>query len=139
MTNKALKHLNRSELLQLLVAQGEEIKKLREQLEEANKKLNERQLVMEKSGSIAEAALRLSGVFEAAEKAAQHYLENVKQKSTEEIEIECQSSELFEVSEPILQERHPAVPPCVKTDDMSGDEYWQQVKERAQKMLGTTI
>ena len=33
---------------------------------------------MEDSGSIAEAALRLNGIFEAAQKAADQYLESVK-------------------------------------------------------------
>ena len=40
MTDKELRHLNRSELLQMLITQGEENRRLKQELEEANKKYN---------------------------------------------------------------------------------------------------
>ena len=42
-----------------------------------------RRIELEKAGSIAEASLRLNGVFEAAQKAADQYLENLRQLSEE--------------------------------------------------------
>lgn len=70
--------MSRSELLEMLITQMEENKSLKAQLKEANAALENRQIEIEKSGSLAEAALRLSGVFEAADRAAQMYLDNLR-------------------------------------------------------------
>jgi len=78
MTDKELRRMSRSELLELLVFQMEENEKLKKQLDKANRKLQSRSIMIEESGSIAEAALKLNGVFEAAEAAAQQYLENIR-------------------------------------------------------------
>ena len=125
MTDKELRHFNRSELLQMLITQGEENRRLKEELEETKKKLNERQLVMDNAGSIAEASLQLSGIFEAAEQAAKQYLESVKVNAIGTVETAVES--------PVSAS---TAPPCVKTKDMTSDDYWQQVKKRAQLILG---
>lgn len=78
MTQKELKKLNRSELLQMLLIRTEEAEKLRAELEEAKAKLASREIQIEESGSIAEASLKLSGIFEAAQKAADQYLDNIR-------------------------------------------------------------
>lgn len=39
---------------------------------------SDRKILLEQSGSIAEASLRLSGIFEAAQKAADLYLDNIR-------------------------------------------------------------
>lgn len=81
MTDKELKRLNRAELLEMLIEQIKENEDLRSQLEEANEKLSRRRIAVESSDSIAEAALKLNGVFEAAERAAEQYLENIRRSA----------------------------------------------------------
>lgn len=81
MTNKELKKLSRAELLEMLIAQSKEMEVLKKQLKEANEMLEDRRIKIENSGSIAEAALKLNGVFEAAQKAATQYLENIQRRS----------------------------------------------------------
>ena len=88
MTDKELRKLRRVELLELLVDQAAEMEELRRQLDQANQALAERELHLKEAGSIAEAALRLNGVFEAAQAAAQQYLDNIRQRS-EHIEEAC--------------------------------------------------
>lgn len=78
MTSKELKKLTRAELLEMLLIQSKEKRILEEKLREAREKLEEKELMIAESGSIAEAALRLNRVFEAAQRAADQYLENVK-------------------------------------------------------------
>lgn len=78
MTEKEIKHLNRSEILALLIAQMEENIALRKRVEELEIELANRKIILDRAGSIAEAALALNGVFEAAQAAADQYLENVK-------------------------------------------------------------
>ena len=78
MLEKELKKLSRRELLEILIMQSKRVEKLEAQLAEANRKLEDRRIRLEKVGSIAEAALALNNVFEAAQRAAEQYLENVE-------------------------------------------------------------
>lgn len=77
MTDKELKRLTRAELLELLLEQSKEVEALRQELADVRARLRDKNIVIENAGSIAEAALKLNGVFEAAQAAADQYLENV--------------------------------------------------------------
>lgn len=78
MTEKELKKLNRYQLLELIILQTEQITDLEKQLNTARRLLENQQIQVAQAGSIAEAALQLSGIFEAAQTAADTYLANVK-------------------------------------------------------------
>lgn len=78
MTNKELKKLSRADLLKLLMLQMRENERLQAELDEANARLEDRTLRVNKAGNIAKAALEINGVMEAAQAAARQYLENVK-------------------------------------------------------------
>lgn len=88
------------------------IEKLKGRLDEKDAKIHQlreemaelrvsRRIELEKSGSIAEAALKLNGVFEAAQRAADQYLDNIREKyggvpmgpATEPMEFEEPSME----------------------------------------------
>ncbi len=84
MTDAELKKLKRHELLQMLIEQGKQMEALKEELEEKNRLLEERRINLEEAGSIAEAALKLNNVFEAAQKAADQYLYSVKKAAARE-------------------------------------------------------
>lgn len=91
MTEKELKKLNRYQLLELLIMQTERADDLERQLEELRAQREEQELRLSKLGSIAEASLQLSGVFEAAQKAADQYIA-AAQKKAEEIEAEARQN-----------------------------------------------
>ena len=74
---KDLRKLSRVELLEILVEQSEEIDKLRLELKETKAQLDERQIAIDSSGSLAEAALKINKLFESADAAAKQYLENM--------------------------------------------------------------
>lgn len=78
MTDKELKKLRRAELLELMLEQSREIDRLRAELSETKKALESRELRIEQTGSIAEAAAVLNGLFETAQATASLYLENVE-------------------------------------------------------------
>ena len=78
MTDKQLKKLSRADLLEMLLEQTKLVDILKAELEETKAALAERRLENENAGSIAEAALKINGVFDAAQKAAEQYLENIK-------------------------------------------------------------
>lgn len=88
MTDEELRKLKRADLLELLVAQGKENEALQEKLRQAEAALWDRQIQLDEAGNIAEAALRLSGVFQAAQQASDQYLENIR-KMHEETESRC--------------------------------------------------
>ena len=83
---KDLKKLNRYQLLEMLIFQTERADKLQSLLDDAERKLNEKETRMSSLGSIAEASLQLQGVFQAAQEAADMYIAEAK-KRAEGIEI----------------------------------------------------
>lgn len=83
MTDKELRKLKRIELLELLTGMSEENEALRLERDTLQQQLQERRLHLKEAGSIAEAAFQLSGIFEAAQAAADIYLENIKQMNGE--------------------------------------------------------
>lgn len=93
MDKKDLRHLRRRDLLEMLL----DLTKENERLQETNKQLEavlgDRTITILESGSLAEAALRLSGVFKAAQDAADQYLFNAKQRCQrmeEEAQRKCE-------------------------------------------------
>nr|WP_052071101.1 hypothetical protein [Streptococcus equinus] len=61
-----------------MLAQSKEIDRLRDELAKANEKLENQEIRLANAGSIAEASLSLTKVFEESQKAADFYLKNVK-------------------------------------------------------------
>ena len=78
MTDKELKKLSKADLLSLLLTQSKEMDRLKEELAETRKQLEDRSILLEKSGSLADASLAIFHVLEDAQKAADLYLENVR-------------------------------------------------------------
>ena len=78
MNEKELKRLSRADLLEMLIDQSKEVQILRRRLEEAEAALRRREIIIGSSGSIAEASLKLSGIFEAAQAACEQYIENIR-------------------------------------------------------------
>ena len=78
MIEKDLKKLRRAELLEIMLDQSYEIDQLRKRVKELEDKLEDRKIIIDNAGSIAEASLQLTKVFEEAQKAADLYLENVR-------------------------------------------------------------
>lgn len=84
MTDKELKRLRRGELLELLVEQGRQLERLERELEEARAELARREIAVREAGTLAEAALKLNGVFEAADAAVRQYMENLMLRTRRE-------------------------------------------------------
>lgn len=100
MTDKDLKRLRRDELLEMLIAQSKRTDQLQAELDAARAQLASRAIVLEEAGSIAEAALRINGVFEAAQAAAQQYLDNIRRISGVQPEAAAEPEKPGEAAEP---------------------------------------
>lgn len=132
MAESDLRRLSRAELLQMLIGQMEENEELRAQLEQAQAQLANRQIIIDNAGSIAEAALAVNGVFEAAQAAAQQYLDNIasmqarQESSFQEVQTEAQQRAALIIAE--AQAYSAQV-------HAQADDYWRQVVERAAATL----
>ncbi|MBR3552195.1 MAG: DNA repair protein [Clostridia bacterium] len=82
MTKKELKRMNRRRLLKLLLEVERENETLRKENETLTQKLENKELIISRAGSIAEASLQINEVFAVAQKAADQYLMNVKQMNS---------------------------------------------------------
>ncbi len=132
MTDKELKHLGRAELVELLLKQAEENRQLELRIDQLQAQLDSRQIKIDKAGSIAEAALQLNGIFEAAQSAATQYLDNIKRLSEEGESLSRQmEAEAKKKAEQI----------CAEADSYSArtraqaDQYQKQVTEKVQTLL----
>ena len=99
MTTSDMKRLSRADLLEMLIDQSMEVQELRKKLQEMENVLQEKEAMLQcremkinQAGSIAEASLQLSGIFEAAEAACQRYTENICQLSERQQEV-CRKQE----------------------------------------------
>ena len=78
MTDQELRRLSRADLIDIIYTLQQQKEQAEQQLAQAQAQLQDRQLRLANAGSIAEAALSLNGVFDAAQ-AADQYLQAVRQ------------------------------------------------------------
>lgn len=125
---KELKRMNRQELLELLLEATEENESLKKKIQSLEEQLASKEIAVKEAGSIAEAALTLNGVFDAAQAAAAQYLDNIKQLSGNQ-EMLCRQME--------ASAREKAQEICDKADAYSqkirteADEYSRMKRNEA--------
>lgn len=78
MADKTLRRLKREELLEMLLEQSKENEKLKSELAAWKAEAEERTIRLQQAGSIADAAFEMNRVLEAAQAAADQYLEGVR-------------------------------------------------------------
>ena len=83
MTEKELKKLNRYQLLELLLMQTERADDLQHRLDELVQMVRLKKIQNGELGSIATESLQVSGFFEAAQKAADLYLDAARVQAAE--------------------------------------------------------
>ena len=121
MTDKELKRLSRTELLELLLAQTKEAERLARKLEKAEQMLADRQLQINKAGDIAQAALAVNGVMEAAQAAAQQYLDNII-RMEQETRLRCKKI-LDDAQQAAQQIRQEGKKSSAADQDLIGEIY----------------
>lgn len=118
MTREALDNLSREELLALAVQQQRQIELLQQEL-------SRRVLVMDEAGSIAQAAMALSGVFDASQQAADRYLESVEDlKARQETEYTLRLSQAEEQCRAMIAQA-----------EKSAQFYWDALNKRIEALM----
>ena len=96
LTEKELKKLSRYQLLEMLIMQTERADALQQQLDALQTLANAKDIQMSNLGSIADASIQVSGVFEAAQAAADLYLDAARKQAAEIVqEARRQSDEII--------------------------------------------
>ena len=119
MTDKELKKLSRAELLEMLLMQTREVDRLNGKVAELEDRLQQRRLQYENAGDIAQAALQVSGIFEAAQAAADLYLENVTA-------LESKTEERCRLLEEQTEEKCKAY---IRKAEMDANKFWEEIRE----------
>ncbi len=87
MTDKEFKHLRRSELIEIIYELQKNEKKLQDELEMTKEKLASKEIKIAEAGSIAEAVIGLSDIFERAQAAADEYLNQIHRMDVKQEEM----------------------------------------------------
>ena len=107
MKDKNLRRLGRRELLELLISQQEQNEALQKRVAELEALLQNRELQFENVGSLAEAALKLGGVFEAADQAAAIYKDSLMRLSLQQEPTEIPEAEETDTDDHEAEEMNP--------------------------------
>ena len=105
MTDQELRRLSRADLIDIIYTLQQQKEQAEQQLAQAQAQLQDRQLRLANAGSIAEAALSLNGVFDAAQAAADQYLQAVRtsaaetQAQKEQILVDAEAKEIVDTAE----------------------------------------
>lgn len=125
MTDRQLRKASRADLLKLLLEQRKENENLQQQLLQAQEQLQQRIITIDQSGTLAEAALKLSGIFDAAETACQYYTENIRTLSGRQEEI-CRTME---------QETREKCDRMMEQAKQMARVYWDEYTEKCNRYM----
>ena len=92
MQNKDLRRMSRKDLLEILVEQQKIIEELKSKISKYEENAESERIAIDNAGSIAEAVVSLSDIFNHAQSVADQYLheiENLKKRSAQQAQEEC--------------------------------------------------
>ncbi len=125
MTERELRRLSRTDLLELLLAQRRENEQLRCVLDQTQAQLADRTIKIDKAGSLAEASLQLSGIFTAAQDSCQYYMDNIKLLSERQSQV-CQQME---------QETKEKCDRMVAEAEMKSQQCWENCSAKIRQLV----
>lgn len=120
-------NLSKNEMMMVMHDQEQEIEKLKSQVEELQAKLDGYEIKVSESGSLAEAAAKVSGLFEAAQLTVDTYLENMKKRDEESeavfADVQKQADQIIAEAEEVAGKRLAAA-------DAEIEEKWAVIESR---------
>ena len=91
MADRELRHMRRTELVEIIFALKQSEDQLKAENADLTAKLEQRQIHLDSAGSIAQAALELNHVFEAAQAAADDYLASVRSVDRDALQAQAKA------------------------------------------------
>lgn len=124
MTDQELRRLSRADLIDIIYTLQQQKEQAEQQLAQAQAQLQDRQLRLANASSIAEAALSLNGVFDAAQ-AADQYLQAVRASAAE---TQAQKEQILADAEQQAKE-------IVDTAERQAAEHWKRFQLQAGQLI----
>ena len=138
MTEQDLKKLRREDLIEIIYKLQENEQQLNEKLEAAQKQLNDKNLKISESGSIAEATARLNGLFEAAQATADDYVAQVRLKNADaETQRETMLAEATQKADQLVKDASGKADRILSDAEAKADVQRRQAEEETQRRWET--
>lgn len=126
MRNESM-NLSKNEMMMVMHDQEQEIEKLKSQVAELQAKLDGYEIKVSESGNLAEAAAKVSGLFEAAQLTVDTYLENMKKRDEQ---AEAAFSDVQKQAEQIIAEAENVASKRLAAADAEIEEKWAVIESR---------
>ena len=126
MRNESM-NLSKNEMMMVMHDQEQEIEKLKSQVAELQAKLDGYEIKVSESGNLAEAAAKVSGLFEAAERTVDTYLENMKRRDER---AEAAFDDVQKQAEQIISEAEDVASKRLAAADAEIEEKWAVIESR---------
>lgn len=126
MRNESM-NLSKNEMMMVMHDQEQEIEKLKSQVAELQAKLDGYEIKVSESGNLAEAAAKVSGLFEAAQLTVDTYLENMKKRDEQ---AEAAFSDVQKQAEQIISEAEDVASKRLAAADAEIEEKWAVIESR---------
>lgn len=126
MRNESM-NLSKNEMMMVMHDQEQEIEKLKSHVAELQAKLDGYEIKVSESGNLAEAAAKVSGLFEAAQLTVDTYLENMKKRYEQ---AEAAFSDVQKQAEQIIAEAEDVASKRLAAADAEIEEKWAVIESR---------
>ena len=126
MRNESI-NVSNNEMMMVMLDQEQEIEKLKSQVAELQAKLDGYEIKVSESGNLAEAAAKVSGLFEAAQRTVDTYLENMKRRDER---AEAAFSDVQKQAEQIISEAEDVASKRLAAADAEIEEKWAVIESR---------
>lgn len=126
MRNESM-NLSKNEMIMVMHDQEQEIEKLKSHVAELQAKLDGYEIKVSESGNLAEAAAKVSGLFEAAQLTVDTYLENMKKRDEQ---AEAAFSDVQKQAEQIIAEAEDVASKRLAAADAEIEEKWAVIESR---------
>ncbi len=126
MRNESM-NLSKNEMMMVMHDQEQEIEKLKSQVAELQAKLDGYEIKVSESGNLAEAAAKVSGLFEAAQLTVDTYIENMKKRDEQ---AEAAFSDVQKQAEQIIAEAEDVASKRLAAADAEIEEKWAVIESR---------
>ena len=132
MTDKDLRRLSRAELLDILYEQRKRYEDSLAENQALRQQLEDRTLRIASAGSIAEAAIQVNSVFEAAQAAADQYLASVKAATAEMVQ---KTDEAQQQADKIVQDAQAQADKILAEAGAQVDARWAEFQKNADALI----
>lgn len=120
-------NLSKNEMMMVMHDQEQEIERLKAKVAELQATINNYEIKVEESGTLAEASAQINNLFEAAQATVETYIENMRKR---EEKSEALLSDVQKQAESIISDAEDVAQKRLAAADVEIDEKWAVIESR---------